>query len=109
MSAKDPRKAIALRLDPALHQALIAFARANNDVSLAAAARRALRAALGLASARPAPPSARQIPLKKPPRPLRLQLEPELRALLQKRNAGPLEKIIRDLLQSALNEKDLGT
>lgn len=77
MSAKDRRKSLALRLDPALAAALRVYARANGDRSLAAACRRALRADLFGAPDRRPPPPAR--PSRRPLN-LRLQLEPELRA-----------------------------
>lgn len=84
MSAKDPRKALCVRLDPATRAALRRVARARGDKSLAAAARQLLRADLGLTE----PPSIgpdRQ-PTRRPraerPLDMRLQLEPALRDAL---------------------------
>lgn len=92
MSAKDPRKALCAPLSPELAADLRAYARANGDTALAAAARRALRAELGVGrdngsrSGGPAksPERARAITL-------RLQLEPRLQARLRERGASPTD------------------
>ncbi|MCI4663232.1 MAG: hypothetical protein MRY74_00790 [Neomegalonema sp.] len=94
MSAKDPRKSIALHLSPAMAAAVRAYAAAHGDRSLAAACRRALRARLLGASDRwlghlihPARTSLQ----------LRLQLEPALRERL----GGESEQAARALSELA--------
>lgn len=118
MSAKSARKSIELRLDPTLDAALRAYRRHIGARSLAAAARQAVRAALGLfedgwpAQARAKPPVSRFGALgpgaATRPRRIRLQLEPNLREALNNGACGPLRAAgrARDVSQTAGVERD---
>ena len=94
MSAKSPRKAETLTLDAAGYGALIAYARRRGARSLAAAARLAIRAWLAGERFHPTAPPPRPRRL----RPLRLQLEPALRAELRQRGASAADALQRFLL-----------
>ncbi|MCI4660940.1 MAG: hypothetical protein MRY63_03845 [Neomegalonema sp.] len=72
MSAKDPRKALVIKLDDAVYGQLWAYSKQRGGRSLAAAVRILLREPRALP---PAPP--------RKARPLRLQLEPSLCDRLQ--------------------------
>lgn len=92
MSAKSPRKSIPLSLEPTLYAALAAYARRRGARSLASAARLAIRAHLADEPA----PQLSSFPIPRV-RPLRLQLEPELRQALAARGLRCEEALRRFL------------
>lgn len=101
MSAKDRRKSLIVRLDPALDGRLRAYARDVGARSLAAAVRTALRAERLVADDHWSPPS-RPSRISRRPRPLAIQLEGELRAALSLQGDGQDAARVRAALRRRL-------